>query len=353
MSGVVIASRAGVPPGPPDGSGTPHGGMLLRAVGSIRSSTRIGMGVRPGGLAADQETDTVLDSTFDLLPAPPAPTPSPRGGPPAAVAPVLPFGVEVPWEFSALPLPGKALAETYHGVYMVVRYSVRAVLFAPRAAAAPGTSPASSSAAPATAAAEAEVEFFVQVPTTPPPPPPGLGLASAEAPLDFEIRPDSLENVKKSSLGAIPSFLIRGRLDRVVCSLSSPFTGHVTVEHAASRLKSIDLQLVRIETVDSGDGSGTAREATEIQTLQVGDGDVQRGQPVPLYMIFPRVFTCPTTATPTCRVEFEVNVLAVFEDGYTVTENVPLVLYREAKKKAVKGGGGGGGSAAAALAAAL
>jgi len=40
---------------------------------------------------------------------------------------------------------------------------------------------------------------------------------------------------------------------------------------------------------------GTAREATEIQNLQVGDGDVVRGLAIPLYMIFPRIFTCPTS----------------------------------------------------------
>jgi hypothetical protein len=35
-------------------------------------------------------------------------------------------------------------------------------------------------------------------------------------------------------------------------------------------------------------------DATEIQNLQVGDGDVPRGLSIPLYMIFPRLFACPS-----------------------------------------------------------
>lgn len=75
---------------------------------------------------------------------------------------------------------------------------------------------------------------------------------------------------------------------------------------------------------------GSAREATEIQNLQVGDGDVCRGLAIPLYMIFPRIFTCPTSISDGFKVEFEVNVIVVFEDAYMVTENFPITLYREA-----------------------
>ena len=49
---------------------------------------------------------------------------------------------------------------------------------------------------------------------------------------------------------------------------------------------------------------------------------------IPLYMIFPRLFTCPTMLTELFKVEFEVNLIVVFADGYMVTENFPIVLYR-------------------------
>ena len=42
--------------------------------------------------------------------------------------------------------------------------------------------------------------------------------------------------------------------------------------------------------------------ATEIQNIQIAEGDVCRGMTVPIYMIFPRLFTCPTLATNNFKV---------------------------------------------------
>jgi hypothetical protein len=36
------------------------------------------------------------------------------------------------------------------------------------------------------------------------------------------------------------------------------------------------------------------------------DGDVLRGLAVPIFMVFPRLFTAPTLATRTFKIEFEV-----------------------------------------------
>ena len=33
---------------------------------------------------------------------------------------------------------------------------------------------------------------------------------------------------------------------------------------------------------------------TEIQNIQIADGDVCRGLEIPVYMIFPRLFSCPS-----------------------------------------------------------
>ena len=73
---------------------------------------------------------------------------------------------------------------------------------------------------------------------------------------------------------------------------------------------------------------GSAREATEIQNLQLAEGDVTRNLGIPIYMLFPRLFTCPTTKSESFSVEFEVNIIVVFEDHYMVTENFPIVLVR-------------------------
>jgi len=42
--------------------------------------------------------------------------------------------------------------------------------------------------------------------------------------------------------------------------------------------------------------------ATEIQNIQVADGDVCRKLLIPIYMIFPRLFTCPTLATSNFKI---------------------------------------------------
>jgi hypothetical protein len=34
--------------------------------------------------------------------------------------------------------------------------------------------------------------------------------------------------------------------------------------------------------------------ATEVQNIQVADGDVIRDMEIPLYMMFPKIYSCPT-----------------------------------------------------------
>ena len=72
--------------------------------------------------------------------------------------------------------------------------------------------------------------------------------------------------------------------------------------------------------------------ATEIQNIQIADGDVCRGLVIPIYMVFPRLFTCPSVAARTFRVEFEVNLVVVFQDNHLITENFPIKLYRVTPK---------------------
>ena len=68
--------------------------------------------------------------------------------------------------------------------------------------------------------------------------------------------------------------------------------------------------------------------ATEIQNIQIGEGDVSRGVNIPLHMVFPRLFTCPTLVTSNFKIEFEVNVVIVFDDNHLITENYPIKLTR-------------------------
>jgi len=98
------------------------------------------------------------------------------------------------------------------------------------------------------------------------------------------------------------------------------------VEESEERIRSLELQLVRVETVRNEGRAATER--TEIQNLQVGEGDVARGLPIPLYALLPRLFTAPTVHRSLFSVEFEVNILVRFERHYLSTLNIPVTLYR-------------------------
>lgn len=68
--------------------------------------------------------------------------------------------------------------------------------------------------------------------------------------------------------------------------------------------------------------------ATEIQNIQIADGNVVRGLSIPIFMVFPRLFTCATTIAKQFKVEFEVNLIILFADNHLVTENFPIRLFR-------------------------
>jgi hypothetical protein len=253
VSGTVCVRGAGGP--------VSHSGLALRGYGMVRPH----VDARSGG-GGSASPILLMDTHIEM-----------------AAAGKLPVDVALPFEFVLAALPGRALTDTYKGVYVSVRFAVVATLARSGFMAKP---------------LEKEVEFVVEVPCAEPPPP---------APVDFEIKPESLENVKKTAMGTIPKFSIKGKLKRTNCPLNAPFTGEITVAECAARIKSIELQLVRVETILQG-GQQVAREATEIQNLQVGEGNVCRNLAIRLYMIFPRVFTCPTILTDTFKVEFEVRV---------------------------------------------
>jgi hypothetical protein len=195
---------------------------------------------------------------------------------------------EIPFEFKLEGFQGRQLHETYHGVYVNVQYTV--VCHCTRGMMSKDL--------------HREIEFIVEVPQKD---------AIEPQPIPFTITPTSLENVKDSALTSIPDFEIKGRLNNTNCPITLPFTGEISIEKSDAPVRSVELQLVRVETVSHEDGN--AREATEIQNIQIAFGDVCRKLAMPLYFIFPRLFTCPTMLTPGFKVEFEVNLLVIFQNG--------------------------------------
>lgn len=66
----------------------------------------------------------------------------------------------------------------------------------------------------------------------------------------------------------------------------------------------------------------------------------EREYRIPLWMIFPRSYTCASLLTATYRVEFEVNIVISFTDSLQVTQNFPLRLYRSPDRGADPGHAG-------------
>ncbi|KAK2522030.1 Dscr3 [Columba livia] len=249
----------------------------------------------------------------------------------------LPSGkTEIPFEFPLQMKGNKVLYETYHGVFVNIQYTLRCDMRR------------SLLAKDLTKTCEFIVHSLAQKGKLMP------------SPVDFTITPETLQNVKEvlpayllhqavpdfwvncnakfcQSIpgkmllwmewrASLPKFLIRGHLSSTNCVITQPLTGELVVENAEAAVKSIELQLVRVETC--GCAEGYARDATEIQNIQIADGDVCRGLPIPIYMVFPRLFTCPTLETTNFKVEFEVNIVVLLHDDHLITENFPLKLCR-------------------------
>lgn len=213
----------------------------------------------------------------------------------------LPSGsTEIPFEVPIKPLKNRTLFETYHGVFINIQYTIKCDM----------------KRSLLNKDLQKSSEFMVEHQPK--------KIEEKDNRVTFSITPDSVSISKKNV--QIPKFSIRGHIDNASCNILKPFTGELVVENSEVAIKSIELQLVRVETC--GCAEGYAKDATEIQNLQIADGDVCRNFTIPIYMIFPRLFTCPTTETPNFKIEFEANLVVVFVDDHLVTENFPIKLYR-------------------------
>jgi len=215
----------------------------------------------------------------------------------------LPVGkTEIPFEMPLRPKTNRCLYETYHGVFITIQYLIKCEVKRPML----------------NKDLQKVVEFIVEYRK-----PPELKPLIDKS-VHFLITPESLQNVKDRS--KIPKFRISGQLESTVCKITEPFTGELCVEQCDAVIRSIELQLVRVETC--GCAEGYARDATEIQNIQIGEGNVCRGVVIPIYMIFPRLFTCPSLTTNNFKIEFEVNVVIILENNHLITENFPIKMIR-------------------------
>ncbi|CAE1325312.1 Down syndrome critical region protein 3 homolog,Down syndrome critical region protein 3 [Acanthosepion pharaonis] len=214
----------------------------------------------------------------------------------------IPAGkTKLPFEIPLKPKMYRILYETYHGVYVSIQYIIKAEV----------------KRSLLSKDLQKNCEFIVEYKEQ-------EEHAVTKA-VPFTISPDTLTNIKGGEKH-VPKFKVTGVLDSLSVCITKPLTGELVVEYCETPIKSIEIQLVRVETC--GCAEGYAKEVTEIQNIQLAEGDVCRNLSIPIYMIFPRLFTCPTLTTNNFKIEFEINIVVVFQDDYMVTENFPLILTR-------------------------
>lgn len=151
--------------------------------------------------------------------------------------------------------------------------------------------------------------------------------------VNFTISPESVLKSTKDRV-SIPRFLITGKINETEVSITQAFTGHLQVHSTEIPIKSIELQLIRVETC--GCSEGYSEDATEIQNTQIADGNILPNLDIPIYMILPRLFTCPTLITKNFKIEFEMNLVIALGDNKIINENIPIVLVRSSPETDLK-----------------
>ncbi len=174
----------------------------------------------------------------------------------------LPEGTtELPFEFQMTPVKGQRLFETYHGVYVNIEYRIDCDMPRPRMQ----------------KNLRQSLEFMVEIPDA------GKPKGALAEKVEFTIDPSSLQNVGKKLQESIASFKIYGYLDSSAFKITDCFSGMIVVEESQAEIESIDMQLTRVESCGSAEAGGQcAKEATEIQSLQLVHGDPCRGAQLPL-----------------------------------------------------------------------
>lgn len=135
-------------------------------------------------------------------------------------------------------------------------------------------------------------------------------------------------------------FRIVGKIS-TQCSLSDTVSGDITVEASAVPIQSIDIQLLRVESILAGDR--IVMETSVIQTTQIADGDVCRSLTLPIYVMIPRLLACPNVYAGPFSIEFQVSIIVSFQSElskiqpksdmrtprlWLAMETLPLRLFR-------------------------
>jgi len=149
----------------------------------------------------------------------------------------------------------------------------------------------------------------------------------------FEITEDQQDLGPAPGALASEGFLVRGEFDKTSWFLEEAITGRLTVERSAAPLRAIEIELCRIEGCTTSDGQAVS-ETSPVQFTQIVDGDCARGVEIPIHVVIPRLFACPSVQAPTFSIAFMLRVLCVFEPTNpgnkepVAVRAIPIQLYR-------------------------
>lgn len=158
---------------------------------------------------------------------------------------------------------------------------------------------------------------------------PGMGIKKnfgcKLVPYYFTLTPKNIEDNKLQN-EKLPDFNIECFINNINCNFNKPFDGYIIIHNCNVEIKSIELQFLRHEEAEIS--GSKINETTEIQNLQIGDGDVNKNVEIPLFMIFPKTFSCASIDTPIFKLSFEINVMIVLVNGIIITDNFPVNIWR-------------------------
>jgi len=107
--------------------------------------------------------------------------------------------------------------------------------------------------------------------------------------ISFELSHEKIKG--RAALKDQPlDFLFEGLIEHAYCDVNHPLKGYIIPHKYNYPLQSLEIQLVRIETYKTT--QETLHEGTEIQNIQIADGDVPIGVKLPIFMILPRYYSC-------------------------------------------------------------
>ena len=126
----------------------------------------------------------------------------------------------------------------------------------------------------------------------------------------FKLNPKNIESIKLTDQNLMPKFEIECFLENINCCVDKPFNGFCNIKECSTQIKSLELQFLRNEKILNKEFEGIA-EVSEIQNLQIGDGDVIRN-----------------LETQEVCISFEMNLIIVLVNGVVIMENYPVNLWR-------------------------